>query len=509
MLARNDAFYLFRIKQYGQVPHKHLYSPFRRLALPYFNANIPKTMAVGNPESSSNSTVHTTFSELITGWISQPDGRGTIDILQSCSLTIFLCAWSVLFLNIPAERESRWDFLKSKVRWMAFAIVFPEVLTGIAAEQWRSACQSVEDFTSLQNDWESALQEPKSAGDVRRIRSNLSGIKNSPWTMRHAFYADMGGLLLDCSDFTPFPINGQQTLYLVKHDYLQYPEVKEKTIWDKNKADGFARFICLVQIGWFAVQAFGRCGQHLALSTFELSTLAYIFCTMNTFFFLRHKPLDVDTPISLRCTTTLGEVLLKAGDQARERYAETPLDFVRPPTSRSSLLAPFWFGVSAVFDWRSSHGTLPVKAIGNNKITPPRGIKVSDIVYGNFFTLGYLGIHLAAWNFSFPTPTERILWRTTSLVLLGLLIFYLLATAFGTVMAGRLARWIFNNHEASTILGVASLLPRWAAFLVHFPVIFAYALARSYIIVEGFVGLRALPKSAFESVNWSNFVPHV
>lgn len=311
LLARKHAFCLFRIKHYGQVPHQHLFSAFRHLALLYLDANIPNTMTVGNPASSSNSTVHTTFSELITGWISQPAGRGTIDILQSCSLTIFLCAWSVLFLNVPAERESRWDFLKSKVRWMVFAIVFPEVLTAIAAEQWRSACQSVEDFAGLQNDWESALQGSKPAGDVQRIISNLKGIKSSPWTMRHAFYADMGGLMLDCSDFTPFPINGQQTVYLVKNDYLQYPEVKEKTIWDKNKADGFARLVCLVQIGWFAVQAFGRCGQHLALSTFELSTLAYIFCTMNTFFFLRHKPLDVDTTISLRCTTRLGEFCSK------------------------------------------------------------------------------------------------------------------------------------------------------------------------------------------------------
>ena len=466
-------------------------------------------MATSNSGTSSNSTVHTTFSELAIGWISQPNGRGTISILQSCSLTIFLCAWSVLFLNIPAERESRWDFIKNKVRWMAFVIFFPEVLTGIAAEQWRSACQSVEDFAKLQNDWESALQESKSAEEVQRIRSNLLGIKNSPWTMRHAFYADMGGLLLDCPDFTPFPIDSQQTLYLVSNNYLPFPNVEEKTIWDKNKADGFARFICIVQIGWFAIQAFGRCGQHLALSTFELSTLAYIFCTMNSFFFLRHKPLDVDTPILLRSTTKLGEILIKAGDQARERYSETPLDFVRPPTSRSSLLAPFWFGVRAIFDWSSSHGALPIKTFGNNKTTPPRGIKVSDIVYGNFFTLGYLGIHLAGWHFSFPTPTERTLWRTTSLILLSLLIFYLLATAFGTVMAGRLAKWIFNNHEAKTILEVASLLPRWAAFLIHFPIIFSYALARTYIIIEGFVGLRALPKSAFESVNWSDFFPHV
>ena len=123
--------------------------------------------------------------------------------------------------------------------------------------------------------------------------------------MRHTFYADMRGLVLDCPNFTPFPIDGQQTIYLVKNEHLKYPDVEERAIWDKNKADGFTRFLTLVQIAWFAIQAFGRCAQHLALSTFELSTLVFVFCTLNSFFFLRHKPLDVDTPITLRSIAIL------------------------------------------------------------------------------------------------------------------------------------------------------------------------------------------------------------
>ena len=152
---------------------------------------------------------------------------------------------------------------------------------------------------------------------------------------------------------------------------------------------------------------------------------------------------------------------------------------------------------------------LPIKTFGNSKTTPPRGIKIVDIVYAHLLTLAYFGILLAGWHFSFPSPTERILWRTSSLVLLGSLIFYLIAIAFGIVMAGRPAKALFDTHEAATILGVASLLPRWIAVLLHLPVFLIYGLARSYIIVEGFVSLRVLPKTAFESFNWSNFVPHV
>ena len=463
-------------------------------------------MTLSNLSTSFNFTV-TTTSKLARGWVSQPNGRGTLDILQSCLITIFLCSWSVLFLNISAEREGRLGFLANKARWMLFTIFFPEVLTGIAAEQWRSACQSVEDFSQLEKQWELALQSSQSPENLSRLKDNLFRLKNSPWTMRHAFFADMGGLLLDCPDFTPFPIDGHQLVYLVEKDHLKYPDVKERVIWDKNKADGFARTLTLIQIAWFFIQSIGRSVQHLALSTFELSTLAFIFCTMNTYFFWRHKPLDVETPIVLPCATKVEDILMKSGDRSRKRYSQTPLDFVRPPISRTSLLAPFWFGIRVVFDWKKDGG-LPVKTFGNTKTTPPRGIKIADITFGNIFTLAYLGIHLVGWNFVFPSTTEQTLWRISSLTLLGLLAFYLLAVAFGTVMAGKLAKAIFNNNEETTILGLASLLPRWVAILIHLPVIMVYALARCYIIVESFVNLRALPFTAFASVNWSNFMPH-
>ncbi|KAL9119282.1 MAG: hypothetical protein Q9187_004167 [Circinaria calcarea] len=210
----------------------------------------------------------------------------------------------------------------------------------------------------------------------------------------------------------------------------------------------------------------------------------------------------------LSCPTKLEEILIKAEDRSQIRFSQTPLDFIKPPISRTSLLAPFWFGVRSVFDWSKERGSIPIKTFGNSATTPPRGIKIADLFYGNIFTVAYLGIHLAGWNLVFPSATEQVLWRISGLTLLGVTVFYLLATAFGTVMASRLARFFFDNDEATTILGVANLLPRWVAVLVHLPVIAAYALARCYIIIEGFLNLRALPLSAFDSVNWANYLPH-
>ena len=457
---------------------------------------------------SYNSTTTTAVPHLSRGWIPQPNGRGTLDILQSCLATIILCTWSVLFLNVPAEHEGPWEIFKTKARWMLFTIFFPEVLTAVAAEQWRSACQAVEDFSRLEKEWKAALGSVSSSKETSPAYNNLSRLRRAPWTMRHAFFADMGGFHLKCPGFPAFPVDSHQLVYLVEHNHIEYPEIEAKAIWDRNKADTFARMLTLVQIIWFLIQAIGRWVKHLALSTFELSCLAFIFCSINTFFFFRHKPRDVETPSLIACNSTITKILAGEGDRPKP-YTQTPLDFVKPPVSRTSLIAPFWFAVRVCFDWGKHADELPVKVFGNSTTTPPRGIRVADIAYGNIFTIAYFGIHLAGWNFTFPTRAEQILWRVSSLTLFSLLIIYLFAVAFGTAMASRLARMLFNNHDATTILGVAILLPRWIAVMIHSPFLVTYGLARGYIIIEGFSALRALPISAFASVNWSNFVPHL
>jgi hypothetical protein len=46
-------------------------------------------------------------------------------------------------------------------------------------------------------------------------------------------------------------------------------------------------------------------------------------------------------------------------------------------------------------------------------------------------------------------------------------------------------------------------------FLAFVPVAMAYSVARLYLMVEVFLGLRALPQGAYSSVEWTSFVLHV
>lgn len=376
---------------------------------------------------------------------------------------------------------SRWGYLKYKLRWQLFAIIFPEVVTSMAAEQWESANQSVQEFKRLDH---------------------------PQWTMRHAFFADMGGFMLHSPDVPSFPVDSEQLAYLVEKKYLPYPTVDETAIWDRNKADGFARFVTFVQVTWFCIQCLARWVQGLAVSTLEITTFATILATLNSLFFWYHKPLDVQFPIALQTESRIADILSDAGNRASQPYSRTPLDFLKSPPVSTSIVAPFWFGVGVVVNLDKESNVRPLRRFGNSKTRPPAGITIRETIYGILFEFVYFGVHLASWNQLFPTQAELVLWRVSNLVLMGLLALYLIAIPIGMVSSKPFSRrWLPN--EVDTPLAVAAQLPRWAQVMIHIPILAAYLLARSYILLEGLISLRALPLKAYVDITWTSFLPHL
>ncbi|EXJ71362.1 uncharacterized protein A1O5_05169 [Cladophialophora psammophila CBS 110553] len=146
----------------------------------------------------------------------------------------------------------------------------------------------------------------------------------------------MGGFMLESPDYTPFPVDAHQIYYLVTNKFMVLPEIDRKSIWEKNKADGFARLLTSIQVCWFALQCLGRPIQHLPISTKELSTLAFVFCTLPTFFWWRHKPLDATTtiPLRLKDQIQIKDILQSADAQKGAPSRFTPFDFVNPQPYR-------------------------------------------------------------------------------------------------------------------------------------------------------------------------------
>ena len=324
-----------------------------------------------------------------------------------------------------------------------------------------------------------------------------------PWTVGHAFFADMGGIRLRCPDFQDFPINSVHFLWLIEHGHVEYPELAETTIRDKNKADTLSRGITVVQVTWFTVQFIARGFQHMYITTLELSTLAFVCCTLHTFWFWRNKPLDVAEPITLTSEKELRSILRESDPNIGDgqHCSRTPFEFL-DLEARTSYVETFFYFITVALNQDDKIPLQPASSFPNSAVSH-RGNKAVDMVYGYLFGTLYFGIHLVAWSFQFPSHTESWLWRSSSITLAFLAAMY----EFGCWPGNYIGKY-FLPGRPSTAIEISRALPKRLVRLVMWPFLIVAFCARSYIIVEGFVGLRALPETAFESVDWWNFAPH-
>lgn len=68
----------------------------------------------------------------IVSWTPEPQTRGTIGLVWGCLATIFLCTWSAIHPNLPAEDETPWQILWRRVVYLTGALVAPEYFCLIA-----------------------------------------------------------------------------------------------------------------------------------------------------------------------------------------------------------------------------------------------------------------------------------------------------------------------------------------------------------------------------------------
>lgn len=368
----------------------------------------------------------------------------------------------MLHLNVPAKRDNLWNLFLRRARWLMFALLSPELVMLFACGQWASAQRSVIDMHSL-------------------------GYQN--WTMVHAFYADMGGFLLHPTDCPSFPITAKQVHYLVQQRYLPMPKITKKEIWDKSKADMFAKTVAGFQAAWLVAQVIARGVQHLSVTLLELSTVALITCTGAALFFWVNKPLNVETPTDLELKFSVAEILVQAGETARTPFQDTPLDFIEPNLYSSSQL-PF----SSC--WGVQERPLPrIPNDRDSRLHNLRTILILAIPTASFSLL-----HLIGWNFEFPTRDEQMLWRWTCISMGIILGIGCLAEAVSIVADG---------YTTSALTNLGGYKLQWPSNLLFFIPGFLYMSARLVVIVEIMISLRLLPAGCFEVVQWSQLLPHI
>ncbi|KAJ5055097.1 hypothetical protein J3E74DRAFT_281871 [Bipolaris maydis] len=457
--------------------------------------------------------------ELRQGWTPSPRERGSMDILWSCTSTIFLCCWSMLCLNVPGRHDTNWTKLWRKAMIFVLTLFTPEVITVAASGQYFAAIQSVKEFKA----------------------ANIG-----EWSPQHAFFAEMGGFVLQTKDWVPFPISAKQLLWLIQHKYVTIPPALAGRILDRNKADNLTRFLMVIQTVWFLANFFTRIAQNLSPTALELTTAAFIYASLPTMFFWWHKPADVSVPEILTTNASMAEILLTGGEAAQEPYGHTPLDFL---DRREWFWMIYWAHFrAAIRELGIPAGTRvrPIDRFSNfSSAEPPTWF----FSLGAIYYFGFCAIFVAGWHLRLPSQREQLLWRVASLTALGTLVGcfavteitfriwpylrYSLATrkhsnvaetdwSPSTIPFGRrkyrsrtskglrprprtILDWIRNN---TTSQNPRLSLPLLTAVLLQL-LCFTHLLARLVIFIEDFAAMRSLPLSCYKTTMWQQFIPHL
>jgi hypothetical protein len=271
--------------------------------------------------------------------------------------------------------------------------------------------------------------------------------------------------------YDPFHLTAAGILRLRTSGQLsKMPSITADDINDKSKTDSFARVVSVAQITWIVVQVLARVARRLAVSQLEIAVVAFSSCAIMIYILYWKKPKSVLVPYTvltfpgpIPVEIARGESIIKKGD---------------------SIFQSLFGGTKGA--WRS----LPQKNGRSipNDVTPKSLARRDDNVlyFGLGMALGsslFGGIHVAAWNFTFPTKVELILWRVASIYCTVL---------FGLFIVVFALRSRFQWFQVQMTKLVSSL----------------YVLARVFMIVEMFRTLCFLPPDAYTST-WATNIPHL
>ncbi|KAK3505191.1 hypothetical protein B0T13DRAFT_31169 [Neurospora crassa] len=277
-------------------------------------------------------------------WVPEPGTRGTFSILSVCLVTLGLCVWTAIHLNVPEHGEPGWKQLMRKIGWLMLSLLSPEIVAYTAYQQYVQAISLVntmnkrspfhrKGFTDILLSWLPCLSRRRQGDEEDSSTTTVHTVEK--WTMVHGFLALMGGLAIEIRDNDPeindadrianfLPTQNitkvqwerkrlaikksqrqrtQLTLtpkglqFLKKHGHEKLiPDLSENRIKDKSKGSAFAKTLVCIQASWFCVQCLTRFAQGLAISLLELNTLGHAICTLFIYALWWDKPLDIVEP---------------------------------------------------------------------------------------------------------------------------------------------------------------------------------------------------------------------
>ncbi|KFZ11602.1 hypothetical protein V501_04677 [Pseudogymnoascus sp. VKM F-4519 (FW-2642)] len=347
------------------------------------------------------------------------------------------------------------------------------------------AAQSPEDPSLPVKDagvgWQDSPPRRRTLTIIENLAGNIlcSMERRVPWTLTHAYYANMGGFVSELESELPnsTQVNPKNTLItgprLVRYwDTVPTPQVSEAAIKDKNKTDTVAKILAVAQILQLALSLIVRRVRGLPFSQLEALILAFAACGVCTYFVYWYKPKDVNVP------HVLGDLPAMQGPRAHTFHTRrsTPslaslhtnysYDVTRDapwpfhPALSSPRLSLESTGLSRIFqcsdEEEDGHSTdhsseepgirgdgtpldltertfdsfwkVLTNDLGKNyrqemSRVPNDNIPIETaetahtvIIVLAFLSAAFGSLHALAWNLEFPTQAEQVLWRVATVL---------------------------------------------------------------------------------------------
>jgi hypothetical protein len=257
-------------------------------------------------------------------WHPEATQRGTFGILSSCLITMSLCIWTAVHLNLPEHKKESQQVYR-KILWLVLGLFAPEVVVwsawrqrkdmkllsaymnslGFMAEGYELEGWVEKMFTKIKVLlWLEAGVLPES--EERREPKRLCHDRRHPWTEVHSWYAVMGGLAFEDTvaeelRFMPgarsrMTLSQDLIVWLVKNRPQLLPDISRQHIEDKSKSGSLGKFLTCWQATYFCAQCAFRLSQQYSISLLELNVFAHALCALLLFWIWWDKPQDVSEP---------------------------------------------------------------------------------------------------------------------------------------------------------------------------------------------------------------------
>jgi hypothetical protein len=217
-------------------------------------------------------------------------------------------------------------------------------------------------------------------------------------------------------------------------------------------------------------------------------------------------------------------------------YKWTPLDFISRKEWSSSLI---WGYCTQILDIIGARIVFKSDQVKPRRDITDKFLFVTQTwldVIGGAVALAFFGMYIIPWNFSYPTQTERLIWRIVSIYFTGngfvsffWLLYWLLKGINKELTPPqpipdpeKAGRWLTTKRKTRAAIhkfadGLRNTTKDKDPYMTV-PLRFimplmglaaAYSICRAYILVEAVLQLRSLPPDAYQTVDWSIYVPHL